>query len=69
MADTVGFDFDERMQTAQMTPDDMGQMFRRCLTCREGAACGHWLEANPNGADQPPAYCKNAGEFERAKKD
>ncbi len=67
MANTVGFDFDERIQTAKMTPDDMGQMFRRCLTCREGTACGHWLEANPNGAETAPGFCKNADEFERAK--
>lgn len=67
MAGTVDFDFDERIQTAKMTPDDMGQMFRRCLTCREGTACGQWLGEHPKGADAPPAYCKNAGEFKKAK--
>ena len=42
----------------------------RCMACGEAKACGEWLDkAETEGADLPPAYCRNAYLIRRLKRE
>lgn len=60
MAETLGVDLTEELQTGRMTPDDVEETVLRCATCIEAGACQQFLELNHDqGTDEAPGYCRN----------
>ena len=59
MADTVGIDLGETVQSGELTPEMLRNGVFACMGCRQTSECIHWLADNPDGADDTPAYCRN----------
>lgn len=60
MADRLGVDITEEMQSGRLTPDDLDATVRRCLSCLQVGECRHFLAATvPGGAAAAPTYCVN----------
>ena len=64
MVDTLG------VREAMADKNDHGNLTRRavsrCMGCKDGEACSHWLEANETAA-AAPGFCRNHDMFARLK--
>lgn len=65
MADTVGADFTRAIVTGAMSGEMYRQAILSCTNCSHPEECQGWLEAHPEGAERPPAYCRNGSMLER----
>lgn len=65
MADTLGVDLDERALRGELSGDEIGDAVLACTGCESPGACDGWLDRHPEGAAQPPRYCRNADLFAR----
>ena len=68
MADALGVDIDEKLQRGELRPEDLRNTVQRCMGCDDPADCEHWLDANKDGADETPSYCRNKALFEELSK-
>ena len=67
MADTLGVDLLERMQRGELDGEDLRQMVHKCTGCTSPCDCANWLDANAQGSEVAPSYCRNADSFEQMK--
>jgi hypothetical protein len=63
MATTVGADLGTALEQGTLSPVGLRTALARCQGCSEACACDGWLATHTAGADEPPAYCRNADLF------
>jgi allantoicase len=61
----LGVDIDTAVAAGAISPEAADAMVRRCLTCEAPEDCTEWLENYPDGAREPPAFCRNRNLFQR----
>lgn len=60
MADKLGVDMDEEMQSGRVTPDDVEDTVYRCMSCENPENCTAWLDSRDGvQVEEPPQYCRN----------
>lgn len=65
MADKLGVDMDEELQSGRVSPDELEGVVHRCMSCEDPDNCKAWLDSRDGqGADAPPPYCRNADTLE-----
>ena len=64
MAGVQGIDLEEAVMRGQTETADIADVVLKCTACTDPGACAHWLDAHQDGADNVPAYCRNAAFFD-----
>lgn len=64
MAQTLGVDFDEKLQRGELRPEDLRTAVQRCMGCEDPVGCAKWLDEHAGGADQTPDFCCNKARLE-----
>ncbi|WP_460273970.1 DUF6455 family protein [Celeribacter sp. ULVN23_4] len=65
MAQTLGVDFDEKIQRGECDEEQMEFRVHRCIGCSDPQACESFLASHEHGADAAPSYCRNKDDLER----
>lgn len=60
MADRLGVDLEEEIQSGRLPPEMMEVTVYRCMSCEAPEECRLWLDScSGEVAQAPPPYCRN----------
>jgi len=65
MADVLGVDLEEEIQSGRLPPEEKEAAVYSCMSCEAPEDCRPWLESHrERGAEAPPPYCRNRDRLE-----
>lgn len=63
MANALGLDLEEAIQSGQLRIDSLGEAVLSCTGCSNPEGCERWLEMQTGRAKDAPGICRNVQMF------
>lgn len=59
MADTLGLDLRQEIESARLSYQQLDGAVVRCMDCPDPDGCEMWMEQRQDGATHTPGICRN----------